>query len=157
MTVLDLGSSPGSWSQYVIKKIGNKGNIIALDILPMKPIKGVKFVKGNLFDKTVFNKIISYIEKKKIDVLLSDIMHNMSGISFIDISKSIFVAEFIIDNFKDFLSPNGVFLIKILQGEGFIPLWKKINLIFKKVKIRKPNASRSRSKEIYIVAKGLNT
>lgn len=156
MNVIDIGSSPGGWSQYAIKRIKPKGIIIACDILPMKPIKNVIFFKGNFCQKDIFNNFLNICKKRKIQVCMSDLSPNITGISSIDIPKSFMLASYALKICLSTLEPNGIFLIKIFQGDGFNNFLKKINFLFKSVKICKPSASRSRSREVYILAKEKN-
>ncbi|UNB92382.1 MAG: 23S rRNA (uridine(2552)-2'-O)-methyltransferase [gamma proteobacterium endosymbiont of Trioza apicalis] len=154
MSIIDLGSSPGGWLQYIKKTIGENGLIIACDILPINSIKNVFFIKEDVCNNIILKKILKYVEKNKVDVVLSDISPNISGISEIDIPKFIYIIKNILNICKIFLKKNGNFVIKIFQGEGLNFYIKKIKFMFKKIKIRKPKASRVNSKEFYIIAKG---
>lgn len=152
MIIIDLGSSPGGWSSFASSKIGNKGKIIACDILPMNYIKNVNFYKGNICNPIFFNKI-KKINKIKAHMIMSDMSPNISGIKEIDIPRIIYLNELTLKLCYSNLRHNGSFLIKTFQGKGLTKFYKKINSIFEIVKIRKPNASKSQSNEIYIVAK----
>lgn len=161
MSVVDLGSNPGGWSEYVLDKIGKQGSIIACDILPMKKLKGVQFIQGSCFDKTTLEKIaISSKDSKgkgsKVDIILSDLSPNITGISSIDIPNSIALIKIVLKLSINILKPGGNLLVKAFQGEGFDNINDKIRSIFNKVKIRKPKSSHCYSREIYIVAKELN-
>ncbi|CUR53829.1 Ribosomal RNA large subunit methyltransferase E [Serratia symbiotica] len=154
MIVLDLGSSPGGWSKYVIKKIGHYGRVIACDILPMSPIPGVEFFQGDLSNTLILKSLLKYIGKIKIQVVISDMAPNISGISSIDIPKSTYLVELALKICRNVLSLNGSFLVKVFHGDEFDACLQKIQSLFKEVKIRKPNACRVNSREVYIVAKG---
>ncbi|UDG81525.1 Ribosomal RNA large subunit methyltransferase E [Candidatus Profftia lariciata] len=154
MNVIDLGSSPGGWSQYVAKKVGDRGRVIANDILPTHPIIGVHFLQGDIRDKLVMKELIKCVGKDKVQVVISDMAPNMSGLPSVDIMRAIYLAELALDITKDVLAPGGNFLVKMFQGEGFDEYLTQIRLLFTKVKIRKPDASRARSREVYIVATG---
>ncbi|QJC37828.1 23S rRNA (uridine(2552)-2'-O)-methyltransferase [Enterobacteriaceae endosymbiont of Donacia bicoloricornis] len=153
MTIIDLGSSPGGWSSFASLKIGSKGKIIACDILPMNYIKNVNFYQGNICNPIFFNKIKKKINKTKIHLIMSDMSPNISGIKEIDIPRIIYLNELTLKLCYSNLEQNGSFLVKTFQGEELIKFYNKINSIFEIVKIRKPNASKSKSSEVYIVAK----
>ncbi|QJC29164.1 RlmE family RNA methyltransferase [Enterobacteriaceae endosymbiont of Plateumaris rustica] len=154
MKIIDLGCSPGGWSKFASLQIGSKGKIIACDLLPMKKINNVDFIQGNLYNENIFNLIKIKLNNFKVQVIMSDISPNISGIKEIDIPKSIYLSELALKLCYSVLDFNGNFLIKIFQGTGINQFLKKIESLFKIMKIRKPNASRSNSREIYIVAKG---
>ncbi|WP_343155039.1 SAM-dependent methyltransferase [Buchnera aphidicola (Kurisakia onigurumii)] len=157
MHVLDLGSSPGSWSQYAIDKIKNKNSeqILACDLLPMKPITGVHFFQGDITKKYFLNKILIYFQMNQINVVMSDMSPNLTGISSIDIPKSIHLSNIALKIAIKVLHKKGFLIIKSFQGIGLSQLVKKIKNFFKIVKINKPNSSRSRSNEIFIIANNL--
>lgn len=155
ISVVDLGAAPGGWSQYVSSLIGNKGRIIACDLLAMDPIVGVDFIQGDFRDESVLNLLLERVGESKVNVVMSDMAPNMSGQPAVDIPKAMYLAELAVDMCKDVLAPNGAFIVKIFQGEGFDEYLKLIRSMFTKVKIRKPEASRARSREVYIVASGL--
>ncbi len=154
MTVIDLGAAPGGWSQYISTQIGSRGRVIASDILPMNPIIGVDFLQGDFRDELVFQTLIDYLGKDRVHVVMSDMAPNISGTLLVDIMHSMHLVELALGIAKKVLIPGGSFLVKIFQGEGFDEYLTQIRLLFTKVKIRKPNASRVRSKEVYIVATG---
>ncbi|WMQ74446.1 MAG: Ribosomal RNA large subunit methyltransferase E [Sodalis sp.] len=154
MTVVDLGAAPGGWSQYVATQIGDKGRVIACDILPMEPIVGVDFLQGDFRDLLVLRALLERIGEQKVQVVLSDMAPNMSGIPAVDVSKSIYLVELALDMCRDVLAAGGSFLVKVFQGEGFDEYLREIRSLFTKAKIRKPDASRARSREAYIVATG---
>ncbi|UDG79795.1 23S rRNA (uridine(2552)-2'-O)-methyltransferase RlmE [Candidatus Steffania adelgidicola] len=154
MNIVDLGASPGGWSQYVVKHVGKKGSIIACDILPMKPILGVEFLQGDFRDPLVLQALLKCIGAKKVQVVLSDMAPNMSGTPAVDIPKTMYLAELALDICRDVLVSGGSFLVKVFQGEAFDEYLQEIRSLFTKVKIRKPDASRAHSREVYIVATG---
>lgn len=154
MTVVDLGSAPGGWSQYVATQIGGKGRIIACDILPMDPMVGVDFLQGDFRDPIILQTLLERVGEQKVQVVLSDIAPNMSGTPAVDIPKSMYLVELALEMCRDILAPDGNFLVKVFQGEGFDEYLREIRSLFTKVKIRKPDASRARSREVYIVATG---
>lgn len=154
MTVVDLGAAPGGWSQYVAKVIGNKGRIIACDLLPMDPIVGVDFLQGDFRDEAVLTTLLERVGEEKVNVVMSDMAPNMSGQPAVDIPRAMYLVELALDMCRDVLAPNGSFIVKVFQGEGFEQYLKSIREMFRMVKIRKPEASRARSREVYIVASG---
>ncbi|MXP67829.1 23S rRNA (uridine(2552)-2'-O)-methyltransferase RlmE [Pantoea sp. Aalb] len=155
MTVIDLGAAPGGWSQYVIKQIGSSGHIIACDLLPMDHINGVDFIQGDFCDDKILKTLLERIDRYKIQVVMSDMAPNISGKSAIDIPRFMYLLELILKMCRRVLVPGGNLIIKGFQGEGFYEYLQKIRYLFNKVKIRKPNASRLSSREVYIVAIGL--
>lgn len=154
MTVVDLGAAPGGWSQYVASIIGGRGRIIACDILDMDPIVGVDFLQGDFRDEKVLTALLERVGEKKVDVVMSDMAPNFSGTPAVDIPRSMYLVELALDMVKDVLVENGSFVVKVFQGEGFDQYLKEIRSLFNKVKVRKPEASRGRSREVYIVATG---
>ena len=154
MTVVDLGAAPGGWSQYVVTQIGNSGRVIACDILPMDPIVGVDFLQGDFRDELVLKALTDRVGEEKVQVVMSDMAPNMSGTPSVDIPRSMYLVELALEMAKDVLAPGGSFLVKVFQGEGFDEYLTQIRSLFTKVKIRKPDASRARSREVYIVATG---
>ena len=154
MTVVDLGSAPGSWSQYSVGIVGDKGTVIACDILPMDPINGVSFLQGDFREEAVLNALLSRIEGKNVDVVLSDMAPNMSGNDTTDQARSMYLIELALDMCHNVLKQNGSFVVKVFQGDGFEQFVKDVRAAFTTVKIRKPDSSRARSRETYIVATG---
>ncbi|MDB3972539.1 23S rRNA (uridine(2552)-2'-O)-methyltransferase RlmE [Candidatus Thioglobus sp.] len=153
--VLDLGAAPGSWSQVAINMVGNSGQVIASDILDIDPIDGVDFLCGDFTQNSVYEELLALTEGKKVDVVLSDMAPNMSGQLSVDIPKSMYLCELALDMAIKTITPNGTFFIKVFQGVGFDEYVKSCRVAFNKVIIRKPKASRSRSKEVYLLANGL--
>ncbi|MGP1930718.1 MAG: 23S rRNA (uridine(2552)-2'-O)-methyltransferase RlmE [Arsenophonus sp. ET-YP4-MAG3] len=154
MNIVDLGAAPGGWSQYAITKIGINGWIIACDLLLMDPIVSVDFLQGDFRNKKTLEILLERIGEKKIQVIMSDMAPNMSGIRVIDTPKSIYLAELALNMCRYVLVVGGNFVVKVFHGEGFNEYLREVRSLFLKVKIRKPNASRSRSREVYIVATG---
>ncbi|ESP93908.1 MULTISPECIES: 23S rRNA (uridine(2552)-2'-O)-methyltransferase RlmE [Pseudoalteromonas] len=154
MHVVDLGAAPGSWSQYLAEQVGDKGEVIACDILPMDSLPGVAFLQGDFREESVLNALLDRIGGKNIDVVFSDMAPNMSGNNVIDQAGSMYLVELALDMCHQVLKPNGAFAVKVFQGEGFDQFVQEVRNAFKVVKIRKPKASRPRSREVYIVATG---
>jgi len=152
MTVVDLGAAPGGWSQFAATQIGSKGRIIALDLLPMDPIVGVDFLQGDFRDELVLKALLDRVGENKVQVVMSDMAPNMSGTPAVDIPKSMYLVELALDMCRDVLAPGGSFLVKVFQGDGFDEYLREIRSLFTKVKIRKPDASRARSREVNFVA-----
>jgi 23S rRNA (uridine2552-2'-O)-methyltransferase len=153
--VLDLGAAPGGWSQVAIKIVGETGQVIATDILPVESIANVDFLQGDFTEEGIYEKLISLTKKQKINVVLSDMAPNMSGQISIDQPKSMYLAELALNMATKVLSQNGHFVVKVFQGEGFDTFIQNTRKNFKKVVIRKPKASRPRSKEVYLIASQL--
>jgi 23S rRNA (uridine2552-2'-O)-methyltransferase len=154
MTVVDLGAAPGSWSEVVVKIIGETGKIIASDILSMKPIKNVKFIEGDFSNNKVIRLLLEHTGNCSVDLVLSDIAPNISGVKCVDQAKSIHLTELALDFARKSLKNNGTFLVKAFQGEGFDQFKQSLAQSFITVKIYKPDASRLRSTEIYLLGLG---
>jgi 23S rRNA (uridine2552-2'-O)-methyltransferase len=154
MTICDLGAAPGGWSQYLSKKLMGQAQIFALDILPMEPLSGVEFLCGDFTEEEVLEQFTQNLIARKIDAVISDMAPNFSGFKQVDITKSMYLAELAADFAIKMLKPGGFFLVKIFQGEGFDEYLKMMRASFSKVKILKPDASRDRSREVYLLAKG---
>jgi len=153
MTVVDLGAAPGGWSQIASKKVGRNGKIIAIDLLPIDPISGVEIIQGDFTQDETVNKILALIAKP-IDLILSDMAPNMSGHDSVDVPRSVYLAELVLDFALKHLRPDGSLVMKVFQGDGFQELYATIKCHFKMTAIRKPKASRGRSREVYVVGKG---
>jgi len=153
--VLDLGAAPGGWSQVAIKIVGKTGQVIATDILPVESIANVEFLQGDFTEERIYKKLLNLTNKQKINVVLSDMAPNMSGQISIDQPKSMYLAELALDMATKVLSHNGHFVVKIFHGDGFDSFIQNSRKNFKKVIIRKPKASRPRSKEVYLIASQL--
>lgn len=154
MRVVDLGAAPGGWSQVAAKIVGEKGQVIALDLLPIEPIAGVDIVQGDFSEPEILDKLMFLIGEHSVDLVISDIAPNMSGNKAVDQPRAIYLAELALDFAKQVLSPGGTLLMKVFQGEGFDALLKEARQSFEKVIMRKPKASRPRSREAYLLAKG---
>lgn len=161
MTVVDLGAAPGGWTQYVAEKIGctahgQESRIIALDRLPMDALPGVDVILGDFTEDIVLQQLQSMIPTRSVDIVLSDLAPNMSGNPAIDLPRAMYLAELALDFSYQTLKPGGVLVMKLFHGSGFDALIKDVRPRFKQLLIRKPKASRSRSRETYLLAKGYN-
>jgi 23S rRNA (uridine2552-2'-O)-methyltransferase len=154
MRVLDLGSAPGGWSQVAGRLIGSKGRVVATDILPMEPLKNVDFIQGDLTEQAVLDEILDRLEGDRPDLIISDLAPNITGIDSADQAASMYLGELAFDLARRILKPRGDFVAKVFQGEGSDAYLKALRTAFEKVSIRKPAASRPRSREIYMVGKG---
>ncbi|GAA0340675.1 23S rRNA (uridine(2552)-2'-O)-methyltransferase RlmE [Morganella psychrotolerans] len=154
MTIVDLGAAPGGWSQYAVNHIGQSGRVIACDLLPMDPIVGVDFLQGDFRDENVLNALLGRVGDKKVQVVMSDMAPNMSGTPAVDIPRAMYLVELALDMCRSALAPGGSLIIKVFQGDGFDQYLRDVRSLFTKVKVRKPDASRARSREVYIVATG---
>ena len=154
MTVIDLGAAPGGWSEYAVRKLGDKGRMIALDILPMQPIPDVEIIEGDFREDAVLDKLMELIRPDRADLVFSDMAPNMSGVGAVDIPRSYLLAELALDLAQQVLKPGGALLVKLFQGDGFDDYHKDLKSHFNKVVMRKPKASRARSREIYALATG---
>jgi 23S rRNA (uridine2552-2'-O)-methyltransferase len=152
--IIDLGAAPGGWSQVAAELAGSAGRVIALDILPIEPIAGVECLQGDFTEQKVFDQLLATLGSDKAGLVLSDMAPNISGIKAVDQPRAIYLAELAVDLAQKVLVNQGDLLIKVFQGEGFDELLRQIRELFTKVIIRKPQASRSRSREVYILAKG---
>ncbi len=154
MNIIDLGAAPGGWSQFATQLIAKKDKLIALDILPMEPLEGVEFIQGDFTEETVLQQLYDVLANAPVNLVMSDMAPNMSGNKGIDQPRSIFLGELALDTAKTVLAKEGCFLVKLFQGEGFEAFHREVQSTFSKVVIRKPKASRPRSNEVYILAKG---
>ncbi len=155
MTVVDLGAAPGGWSQVAAGRVGRRGKVIAFDILDMMPLNGVTFMRGDFQDEAALAELERALGGEKIDLVLSDMAPNMSGVAVSDQARAMALAELALDFALKHLKPKGNFLVKTFQGAGFETFLKTLRSRFAAVAIRKPEASRSRSSEVYLVGKGL--
>ena len=155
MTVVDLGSSPGGWSQVAARLVGHTGRVHALDLLPMDSIAGVDFIQGDFTEEDVFDELLRLIENRPVDLVISDMAPNLSGNKAVDQPAVMYLAELAVELAEKVLTSNGVFIAKLFQGQGFDPFVLQVRTLFNGVSIIKPDASRSRSREVYLVAKGL--
>ena len=154
MNIIDLGAAPGGWSQLARELMGKKDKLIALDILPMEAIEGVDFIQGDFREEDVLNGLYELLNQAPVSLVMSDMAPNMSGNKAVDQPRAIYLAELALDTAKTVLSKNGSFLVKLFHGEGFETYYQDVQSHFTKVIIRKPKASRPRSNEVYILAKG---
>lgn len=154
MTIVDLGAAPGGWSQYAVNHIGQSGRVIACDLLPMDPIVGVDFLQGDFRDENVLKALLGRVGDKKVQVVMSDMAPNMSGTPAVDIPRAMYLVELALDILPFCSGTRGSFIVKVFQGDGFDEYLREVRSLFTKVKIRKPDASRARSREVYIVATG---
>jgi 23S rRNA (uridine2552-2'-O)-methyltransferase len=152
--VIDLGAAPGGWSEYAAKRVGAKGKIIATDILPMDSLPGVDFVQGDFREDEVLAAILEKVDNQRVDLVISDMAPNISGVDAIDQPASMYLAELALDLACQTLKSGGVFVVKVFQGEGFDVYKQQIQSSFKQAKVRKPKASRPRSREVYLLGVG---
>ena len=151
MIVVDLGAAPGSWSQVANKRVGEVGRVFALDLLPMEPIPGVEFMQGDFHDEEFVERFEEILGGRQVDLVMSDIAPNISGIPSSDQARSVYLAELALDFAQKHLAQGGRFLVKVFQGEGFDAFRKQMENEFKSVLVRKPQASRGRSSEVYLL------
>ena len=155
MAIVDLGSAPGGWSDYALRKLGGKGTVVALDILPMTPLSGVHFIQGDFREDEVLDELNIVLNSEPIGLVLSDMAPNITGVDAIDQPSSMYLVELALHFAIENLSKQGVFLVKVFQGEGFDVYLKEMKDSFQKVVTRKPDASRARSREVYLLGRGL--
>jgi len=155
MLIVDLGSAPGGWSQVAARLLGERGRVVATDILPMDPLKNVEFVQGDFTEEAVLNQVLGLLGGHPPDLVLCDIAPNITGIDSADQASSMYLAELALDFVRQALKPQGDFVVKVFQGAGSDAYLKDLRTSFDKVLVRKPAASRPRSREVYVVAKGL--
>jgi 23S rRNA (uridine2552-2'-O)-methyltransferase len=154
MRVLDLGSAPGGWSQVAGRLVGEKGRVLATDILPMEPLKNVDFIQGDFTDEAVVSRLLEWLGGQKFDIVVSDIAPNITGIDSADQASSMYFLELALDTVQRALKPGATFVAKMFQGAGSDDYLRQLRTSFEKVLIRKPAASRPKSREVYVVAKG---
>jgi len=154
MNIVDLGAAPGGWSQRARQLIGKKNRIVALDILPIEPIEGVDFIQGDFREEDVLNELYAILDGAPISLVMSDMAPNMSGNKGVDQPRAIYLAELALETAITVLTKDGAFLVKLFQGDGFDEFFQNVQRHFAKTVIRKPKASRPRSNEVYILAKG---
>jgi len=151
MRVVDLGSAPGSWTQVVQKVVGDSGQIIALDILPMEPLANVFFIEGDFTEEIPLALLEEALAGQYVDLVLSDMAPNMSGMGAVDQPRMMYLAELALAFAEKWLEPRGSFVVKVFHGEGFDDFVKHVRSLFDKVQVRKPAASRPRSREVYVL------
>jgi 23S rRNA (uridine2552-2'-O)-methyltransferase len=155
LRVVDLGAAPGGWSQYAAERVGPSGRVVASDILAMEPIPGVEIVTGDFHQESVLSAILEQLGGEMADLVLSDIAPNLSGTDAIDQPRAMHLCELALDLAVRVLKPNGVFLVKLFQGQGSDEFMRELRRRFARVVVRKPEASRPRSREVYVLARGL--
>ena len=160
MVVVDLGAAPGSWTQVVRKRLARAdgrlaGRIVALDMLPMVPLPDVEIIQGDFHDEAVERQLVELLAGAKVDVVLSDMAPNLSGIASADAARSVHLAELAADFAAKYLQPNGAFLVKAFQGSGYSQYVERLKKIFRSITVRKPAASRDTSAEVYLLARQL--
>ncbi|MFV8823387.1 RlmE family RNA methyltransferase [Thauera sp. WH-2] len=153
--VVDLGAAPGSWCQVAVKRCGPKGKVFALDLLPMEAVAGVDFLLGDFSEDAVLEEFERRLEGARVDLVMSDMAPNLSGVATVDQARSIHLCELALDFAARHLKPGGQFVVKVFQGEGFMEFRRQMEAVFSSVQVRKPKASRDRSAEVYLLAKGL--
>jgi len=154
MTVVDLGSAPGSWSQVAVQRLKGQGKVIALDILDMQPVAGVTFIQGDFREESVLGQLEEKINKTPVDLVIADMAPNISGVKDVDQAGAAYLTELALEFSKDWLKPNGNFLVKVFIGAGFEEILQNMRQMFDKVVTRKPKASRDRSSEVYLLGLG---
>ena len=154
MTVVDLGAAPGGWSQWVRQALGDRGRVVALDILDMPPLAGVEFIHGDFREDSVLSQLESLLDGAAVDLVLSDMAPNKSGVNAVDQPRAMYLAELAMDFADRHLRPGGAFLIKLFHGTGFDDYVRELRRRYAKVVVRKPAASRQRSPEVYALAQG---
>ena len=155
MVVLDLGAAPGAWSQYVRRRLGPSGRVVATDLLPMEPLPGVEFLQGDFRENEVVQELKRILGGAGVDLLLSDMAPNLSGMDAIDAPRGLYLAELALDLAREVLKPGATALIKLLQGAGFEELVALARTRFGRVRCLKPEASRARSPKTYLLASGM--
>ena len=155
MAVVDLGAAPGSWCQVLRERLGPRARIVALDILPMDPVPGVVFVEGDFREEATLQALEAALGSRKVDLVLSDLSPNISGVASADQARSVHLGELALEFAAGWLQPGGNLVVKGFEGEGFAELRRRVQERFDKVYVRKPKASRDRSREVFLVGKGL--
>lgn len=153
--VVDLGAAPGGWCEYAARFTGEQGCLIAVDLLPIEPIAGTEIIQGDFTEQETLDRIMDLVESKPLDLVLSDMAPNLSGMGSVDQPRSVYLAELAFELANECLGDNGIFVTKLFQGEGFDELISSYRQRFRSVKLRKPDASRPRSREIYAVCRDL--
>ena len=154
MTVVDLGAAPGGWCQVLQPLVGSQGRVIALDVLPMEPLPGVGFIEGDFTEDEPLQRLEHALGGQPVDLVLSDMAPNMSGMATVDQARAMYLAELALDFARNWLKPGGDFVVKVFQGSDFDSYLREVRSLFDKVRVTKPKASRPRSKEVYLLARG---
>ncbi len=152
--VVDLGAAPGGWSQYAARRLGGKGQVFALDLLPMDAIPGVDFIQGDFREQSVLDALLEKLGGRRVDLVMSDMAPNMSGVDVVDHARAADLEGLALDFARQVLGPDGALVMKVFQGAGFQELLAEARRTFRAVRMRKPEASRRRSSETYLVARG---
>jgi 23S rRNA (uridine2552-2'-O)-methyltransferase len=152
--VVDLGATPGGWSQVAAAKVGRGGKVIALDLLPLDPLAGVDFIQGDFREDAVLTHLENFLQGKPVGLVISDMAPNICGVASADQARAIHLAELAMEFALEHLKPDGSFLVKVFQGAGFEDFYKLMRSRFARVVTRKPKASRDRSSEVYLLASG---
>lgn len=155
MRIVDLGAAPGGWSQYAAARVGRHGFVVASDILPMDPIPGVEIVNGDFREEAVLRAIMERLGDAPADLVISDMAPNLSGTDAVDQPRAMYLCELAVDLALRILKPGGAFLVKVFQGEGSDEFLRQLRGRFRRVAVRKPEASRPRSREVYVLAREL--
>jgi 23S rRNA (uridine2552-2'-O)-methyltransferase len=156
MTVVDLGAAPGSWSEVAVQRVGEKGRVIALDVLPMDSLPGVTFIQGDFREERPYKALLEALGGSQVDLVMSDMAPNISGMKAVDQPRAMYLAELALELARKVLKPGGDLLVKAFNGEGIDAYKQELRKDFKKLIVRKPRASRPRSSEIYLLARGYN-
>jgi 23S rRNA (uridine2552-2'-O)-methyltransferase len=156
MTVVDLGAAPGGWSEVAAQRVGSKGRVIALDILPMDSLPGVTFIQGDFREEGPYQALLEALDDRPVDLVMSDMAPNISGMKAVDQPRAMYLAELALELARKVLKPGGDLLVKAFNGEGIDAYKQELRRDFNKLSVRKPRASRSRSAEIYLLARGYN-
>lgn len=154
MTIVDLGSAPGSWSQVAVQRLKGQGKVIALDLLEMQPVSGVQFIQGDFREQAVLDQLEAALGGKPVDLVIADMAPNISGISDVDQANAMYLTELALDFSYKWLKPGGQFLVKVFNGSGFEEIVRNMRQGFDKAATRKPKASRDRSSEVYLLGTG---
>lgn len=153
INVVDLGAAPGGWSQFAAQRIGASGRVLAVDILPMAPLAGVDVIEGDFTQDAVLDAVMARLNGQPVDLVISDMAPNISGVAVSDQARGMYLAELALDFAGKALRPGGHLLMKVFQGQGYAELHRNLQLLFSKVHTRKPQASRARSREMYLLGK----
>lgn len=156
MTVVDLGAAPGGWAEVTAQRVGEKGRVIALDILPMDSLPGVTFIQGDFREEGTYDALLEALGGSQADLVMSDMAPNISGMKAVDQPRAMYLAELALELARNILKPGGDLLVKAFNGEGIDSYKQALRKEFKKLIVRKPKASRPRSAEIYLLARGYN-
>lgn len=154
-TIVDLGAAPGGWCQLAVRRAGEKGRVIGIDLLDMAPITGVDFIRGDFTEDAGLAELEKRLDGRAVDLVLSDMAPNMSGVSSADQARSMYLAELALQFSREHLQPGGAFLVKVFNGEGFEAYRREMGVVFSQVVVRKPKASRDRSSEVYLLGRCL--